>query len=313
MKRMILTPLAALVAASFGGPLSIGAASAATVTITGANCTWDPNAEALNCTAGGGGTAGAPVCSLSANPGTSLPSTGGNVTLTATCNPAATSLNWQKGNTPISGGANSSITDTLPANSGTNAASTQYFVTGCSAPSVCGNAAAITISVAGTQVGGGGGGDANSLCTADMNPITTTLPWAGGFLTRNLPKGGFPGNATITAQFTVPADYNSGGRVGQISVAEFQGSGTQRIVSISTRSCDFRARLDPSGVNGPLAVGGGISATVRWSTSPGFGIAQLTPGQTYWINIQNKSSFVNGVQTCSSNSSCDAIVQFGMP
>jgi hypothetical protein len=313
MKRMILTPLAALVAASFGGPLSIGAAQAATVTITGANCTWDANAEALNCSAGGGGTPGAPVCSVSANPGTSLPSTGGNVTLTASCNPAATSFSWQKGNTPISGGANASITDTLPANAGATALSTTYYVAGCSAPGTCGQSAAITVSVAGTQVGGGGGGDASSLCTANDKVINTTLPWAGGFLTRNLPAGGFPGNAIIAAQFTVPAGYDSGGRVGQISVAEFQGSGTQRIVSISTRSCDFPARLDPTGVNGPLAVGGGISATVRWATSPGFGMAQLAPGQTYYLNIQNKSSFVNGVQTCSSNSSCDAIVQFGMP
>jgi hypothetical protein len=309
MNRMTLSPLVALLATSFGGPLSVGAAQAVTVNITGATCSWDGNN--LNCTTSGGGSPpGAPVCSVT--PSTSaLPATGGNVVLTASCSPAASTYNWQKNGTAISGGANNAVTDTLGANSGATAVSWTYSVQGC-AGSSCGTFASTAVSVAG-NTGGGGVPDGASLCTAADKAITTTLDWGGGFVTQRLPNGTFPGDATIVAQFTVPAGYSTA-LVGSINVAEYGGPPTTRLVTLSTKACDFRigANYDPTGASAPLAAAAGTTAAIQWGMTTRFGVARLTPGQTYYINVKNKN-YQTGQLSCAANSSCDAIVQFAMP
>jgi hypothetical protein len=315
MKRTMLASLAALVAASVGAPFSIGAAQAVTDNISGATCTWDANAQALNCAAGSGGPANAPACSISVAPGTALPSTGGTVTLTANCSPAATTYSWQKGNTPINSGTFQSIQDSLGANTGAAAVTTSYFVTGCLADgTTCGNAATTSVSVAGSTTGGNGDGGPPpaGFCGQYPNVVTTALPWQGGFTTQGIGKG-FQGNATIVASFTVPANFDSAGRTLSLNIAEFGGPPTSRIMTISKSACDFRTTggLDPTGVNGPIGAGAGTTASIRWSSTGGFNVAKLVAGQTYYLNIQNKSGFINGVQSCATTSVCDAIVQMG--
>jgi hypothetical protein len=311
MNRVSLSPLVALLAASFGGPLSVGAAQAVTVNITGSTCSWDGNN--LNCTAtGGGGSPGAPVCSVTPS-SSNLPATGGNVVLTANCSPAASTYNWQKNGATMSGGANNAVTDTLGANSGASAVSYTYSVQGC-AGSTCGAFASTAVSVAGTtNTGGGGAPDGASLCTAADKAISTTLDWGGGFVTQRLQNGSFPGDATVVAQVTGPAGY-SPSLVGSINVAEYGGPPTTRLVTLSTKACDFRigANYDPTGATAPLAAAAGTTAAIQWSTITRFGVAKLTPGATYYINVKNKN-YQTGQLSCAANSSCDAIVQFAMP
>jgi hypothetical protein len=117
---------------------------------------------------------------------------------------------------------------------------------------------------------------------------------------------------TIVASFTVPAGYSTGG-LGSLSIAEYGGPPTTRLVTISTQPCDFRnlTQLDPGGVTAPLAAANGSILLMPWSTAD-YGVATLKPGTTYYVNIQNKS-YRNGATTCNPGASCDAIVTLSLP
>ncbi len=118
------------------------------------------------------------------------------------------------------------------------------------------------------------------------------------------------GNETImVARFTVSAgDVTSAQALLDASIAEYDGPPTYRTATLSTRPCDFRA-VDPTGVNGPLGISQGVTATVLRpiGTAPG----EVAIGRTYYFNMKNWAPDFNdgaGGPSCQANTNCRASV-----
>jgi hypothetical protein len=108
-----------------------------------------------------------------------------------------------------------------------------------------------------------------------------------------------------------------------MSIVEYQGPTAERVMTLSSTPCDFRGWTpgvnfpagDPTGVNGPLAWGGGINPGIFYLLTgdpPGFPPKPLlTPGQTYYINLQT-IQWSNGQNSCG-NPSCDVRITVNPP
>ena len=254
----------------------------------------------LTCVKSGGTT---PGCSISLDhvPTTSA---GGPVSLSANCsNYNATAFYWAKNGSPFKTGP--SISDTLPANSGTSPISYSYEVNACSGSS-CLPGTSVTVSVAaGTTVPNVGGGAWPPSCSGFSKTVAIDLLWNQAsdpirLYTNNY--GGFGANDAMVIRLNPPASGASS-IDGYISAGEYGGGSVQRLAVISTSPCDF----DTSG------------ATTVWNaqggTSVNFGLqlggAQKTysflmqPGTPYYVNVKNT--------TCSGGAQCNMSIDYHKP
>jgi hypothetical protein len=159
--------------------------------------------------------------------------------------------------------------------------------------------------------------DPNAGPTHDCPSNPIGVPWGSGDLTPAT-LGAFGANRIIVLQLTVPANANVNlpNWNGQVQVAEYQGPPTLRRMTLSTRPCDFRTTIDPTGATGVLTWGAGTTAAVSWklgASQPGY--VGLTPGATYYVNIANlaipeppDTPYI----TCNQGS-CNAAVNFTWP
>ncbi len=238
-----------------------------------------------------------PVCSVT--PSNPSPFVGQQVTLTANCSNNPTSYAWTNC---------SSSASTCVATSG-GAGAQAYSATatngfGSSTPAS---------TVVNWQASSGGSG----LCSAYSNVINLSTSWGDNSPIDTYSNGGFPGDGVVVVSFVAPLTYSSYANAGSTQVAEHQGVAATRQITLSRSACDFRTP-DPSGANGPYALGNGNTATVVWNV--GAGSAPLTPGETYYVSIRNWSLDLNngtgGISCLAAGGgfgACNARIQFNWP
>jgi hypothetical protein len=231
-------------------------------------------------------------CSLGAST-TSLLIGGGAVVLTASCTGggAPTSYAWGGNNLPTPTATNvasTSITATTtftvtPSNGGGN-----------------GNAASVTVNVAGTVAG---------FCGQYANVLPTVITnWGQGLSAQSSQSGAFGDNSVWVFKLTVPVGTPTSTTNGSFYVLEYQGPETLRQITISTQPCDFRTK-DYNGQNGPFAVSNGTRATIYYGVGTPFlfGPAELTAGQTYYVNVRNWQLDPTPQSSCG-QTSCNALM-----
>jgi hypothetical protein len=120
---------------------------------------------------------------------------------------------------------------------------------------------------------------------------------------------GFAANGVWVEQFTVPATA-SGGQIGRLTLAEFDGPPTMREATLSLTPCDFRP-TDPTGASGPISRGNGIGVTQLFSVgAPVAGVPQLSAGGTYYFNVRNVNA--DGSPSCGA-ARCEAFIYDVLP
>lgn len=120
-----------------------------------------------------------------------------------------------------------------------------------------------------------------SACTKYGAVVKQDLLFNGSTYSREGP--GFPAGAVYVGRFVVPATLAPKRPTGTVSVAEFGGAPTNRIVAVGTSPCDFTKKAE------------GSSVSVNYP---------LTPGTVYYVSVWNWSTDTN---RASCNSACDII------
>ncbi len=262
----------------------------------------------VTCVVNNGNTGGAPTCSITVGQSPSN-SSGGPVSLSANCsNFTPQYYAWVKNNAAV--GSNASLSDSLPANSGTSAVSYVYGLTACT--TICAPTAWLTISVpAGTGGGGGGGGGWPVSCSGFSKTLNIDLPWASTdsstrLLTSNY--GGFGRNDAVVVRLSPPggsASYSSG----TVSMAEYGGGPVTRFSTISTTPCDFSQAGWFSLYN--VSTGTSLSYSLQVGGSQQAWITMLIPGTKYYLNVKNTT--YTGTESCTSGVNCDMFLDFYKP
>jgi hypothetical protein len=171
----------------------------------------------------------------------------------------------------------------------------------------------VTVAVSNGDGGGGGTG----LCANYANVLPTvnaTFGQQASFFSTQ--SGSFGDNAVWVIKMTVPAGTPNTPYAGAFTTAEYQGPNTPRQLTISTQACDFRALdLTGSGSSGPLTLcQDGSTCQIQYVVGPpprGFtGIAYLTAGQTYYINVRNYTNWPTPGYSCTGFNTCNAIMNY---
>jgi len=244
-----------------------------------------------------------PSCSISPSP-SSLPSTGGSVSLTANCSGfTPTSWAWTKSGAAI-GSSASSISDSLSANGGTSAVLYTYGVTAC-AGATCAPATT-TVSVQGTT---GTGQPGAPTCSGFTKTLYIDLAWVSTdastrVLTAN--HGGFNAKDALVVKLNPPGGSASYGN-GSITMAEYIDPRYTRFSTISASPCDFTRPSDTS----LYKSGTTLSYKLQVGGSPQAYITYLMPGVPYYLNVRNTDA--SGNQTCPTGSSCNMYLDFYKP
>jgi hypothetical protein len=182
---------------------------------------------------------------------------------------------------------NLSTGSTLPVPT-TVAGTTPYTVTATDSASGSSGPFTASVTVTGSSSDPGGGG-ATGLCAqyANVLPIVNAT-WGQPASWQSSQSGNFGDNAVWVFKLTVPQGTPTSIINGSFYVLEYQGPETLRQITISRSQCDFRTK-DYTGANGPLAVANGTRATVYYGVGTPFlfGPAELTPSQTYYVNVRN--------------------------
>jgi hypothetical protein len=280
--------LAAAVAAAFALPAV--PAHAATFTFNDSSCA-SFNAQSdgngglvISC-----GTSQPSNCALSASP-TTVPATGGTVTLTSSC---GTVTGWTKNGTP-GGTVGTTWQDSIPATTSTTNLTFTYAITGSNGQTTA------SVVQTGTGTTGGTGGTTGPIsCTGFTN--TRVIPIAWGALqsgsvsvyTKNF--GGFSNGDIVVASFTTPM-MTSAGQTGAIQAAENATTAISRTASLSTTPCSFDTALSATGslfasiTGSSLVKGNTVTVSFQVGGSSAW-YPVLQPGKTYYYNIKN----TNGV------------------
>ncbi|HTS22181.1 MAG TPA: hypothetical protein VMN79_10255 [Casimicrobiaceae bacterium] len=123
---------------------------------------------------------------------------------------------------------------------------------------------------------------------------------------------GFASNGVWVARLTVPSGAASANQ-GSVTIAEYGSPPTPRQATISLSPCDFRA-VDPTGASGPLAVSNGNTARILFRLgAPASGVAGLSPGQTYYVNLRNWDATTSSPSCDPSLDRCDAFMDISLP
>jgi len=195
------------------------------------------------------------------------------------------------------------------------AATTTYSVTATDAANAT-NTQSLSVTVSGGG-GGGGGGGGTGFCSqyANVLPIVNAT-WGQALSVQSSASGPFgDGNSSVWVfRLTVPADRPLSTTIGRFSLWEFGGAATFRQMTISTQACDFRPK-DYSGVNGPLAVSNGTTASVSYAVATPFifGPAGLPAGQTYYVSVRNWQLDPPPQNSCPSNCTAQMNVDPALP
>jgi hypothetical protein len=234
-------------------------------------------------------------CTATANPAGPLPIGGGQTTVTVTCSGggAPTSYAWSANPTVAGLVTPTAVNNQLFAITQT----TSFSVTPSNAAGA-GNTAQVSVAV--QQVVTGFCSQYGTVIPA--SPIN--VPWGTPMSAQSAQSGSFGDNTVWVFQIAVPAGAPTASVNGYFQAAEFGGLATPRQMTISRSACDFRPK-DYTGVNGPLSVSNGNTVAIYYGVgTPQFfgGIAKLTPGTTYYVNIRNwsadSSSYSCGQGTC---------------
>ncbi|HSU42718.1 MAG TPA: hypothetical protein VLN42_00735 [Casimicrobiaceae bacterium] len=246
----------------------------------------------VNCTA----PDSAATCSLSAST-TSLPASGGLVTLTASN--CGTVTSWAKNSIQIAQSGNT-WSETIPANTGSQSLNFTFTVQGSSADSVT-----ITEAAPGSTSPPPTGGAIS--CPGYASTLVYDLPWTAKSL---INTKGFGNSAIVVGRFTTPAAISTG--TGNVFSAEIQQPAVFRSASISTVPCDLagtgvgKIAVWNGNTKGPSVtyqVGGTLSAQTFLT---GGTRAVLQPSTTYYFNIVNRN--FDGSPSCTA-STCEMILQ----
>jgi len=250
---------------SVAGVNASGSGTAANVTVT-----WQPRPTAP------------PACTVtSSDP---APFTGQSITLTANCTNSPTGYIWTNC---------ASATSTCVATSNT-AGMQNYSV---QATNVIGTSTAATVAVTWQQSIG-----PSDYCASYKDVVRTSVAWGSSPTIYTKDFGPLKADGVAVVASVIPSTIapNAWGR---LQWAEYVDPRGDRQVSLSRSPCDFRAP-DPSGVNGPLVVTGGVSGDVYYNLAAarfGYPEGHVTAGQTYYVNLRQ----VNG---CGSSGRCDMVL-----
>lgn len=234
-----------------------------------------------------------PACTINVTAASDPPVAGAFVLLEAVCSNGPTAYAWTNCDsttsrctaTSASAGAQtySVVASNLGGSSPPASVTLNWVAAPPSGPDFCGSYPSVLLSSVGW------------LDTAVYSSNYTTPP-------------GFAGNGVWAIRVKVPSGATAT-RTGRVAVAEFNGPPTDREVTVSRFACDFRA-VDPSGGSGPLGFADGSSVTLGLALgASSAGIAGLTPGVSYYINIRNRR---NGQLTCNQDR-CDALMDLRIP
>jgi hypothetical protein len=137
-------------------------------------------------------------------------------------------------------------------------------------------------------------------CSAYSDVLRVNIPWGSVTTVTTHDNGGIKAGTVFVGRITVPASATSPtDAAGTAEAVEFPDAPAERVTTLSTQPCDFRGFTpgagtwpapDPTGANRPLAWSGGNVPAVAFQLSgdtPTFPpVAQLVPGQTYYLNIR---------------------------
>lgn len=228
-----------------------------------------------------------PACTLTTE--TSTPRVGSSITLRAACTNVPATYAWQECLYYVP-----SLCNPIPECSTTPNCTVSSFVTALTRYHVAGVNASGAGPVAEVQVEwrGNDPGYTAGMCSQYPRAKLVSLPWGYGGRYTTIDDGGFPADMVLVFEMTVPSSPASYATAGYTSVAEYDGVPAQRHMTLSRTPCDFRD-ADPTGVNGPLAAAGGLTALIDWNV--GAPPVALVAGQRYYFNIRN---VVCGQLTC---------------
>jgi hypothetical protein len=232
------------------------------------------------------------ACSLTASP-TSLPASGGNVTLTAANCGSVTS--WAKNSSQVAT-SGTTFSESIPANTGTSSVSYTYTVQGANG--------ADTVTIMEAAAGTNNPPPVATTCNG-YTVIPVDLPWVAQ--SKVITKG-FNNDAIVVARFTTPATSAISGGATLASVESSDGKAT-RTASLSTSPCDLAGTGTGKVFKGTTQA---PSLTYQINGSVNFlsDRAILQPSTTYYFNIVNRNA--DGSKSCAT-STCNMIIQLTLP
>jgi hypothetical protein len=251
-------------------------------------------------------------CSVAFTTGmANLTNVGGPITMVASCANTNGSTLWAWTKNGLAAGSGTTLSDTLPANTGTVNLTTTYVVTATNAGST---PATVTQPVV-VQVAGGSSGIDMSLCTAagfTGRGVTMNYRLSGNerVLTSNL--GNFGNNEAIVVAFIAPAADNTGGAHFTMTYAGGAGQGN-KLATLDTKPCSFGTVNSTQFASGnpPATVSVGPSFNLNVAPNGGgVGQTQLQPGITYFITFINRNDYYGKVTSTPSctGSTCDQFI-----
>lgn len=268
----------------------------------------------LRCVApGSGGAPGAPtgcVPQITATP-SPLTNAGGTVNLdVGSCSPSTgtgLTYSWSR-NGSAGWKTEKSPSDSLVANTGTIGATTSYQVKVCDGTACTGLLPAVPLTA--TVPGSGGVGAISCAAQGFTKTMSYSWDWASGgkfVQTYNDSQGPLGNNGIVVIAFRPTA---AGSTIGSISISEYpanstQPLGTTRTSAISEQPCDLSGTTVQYGTRVGYNVGNGF---VVDPTSQR-GVAKLTVGKQYYLNIANRDSTGHG--TCTGM--CDVRIEANHP
>ena len=217
-----------------------------------------------------------PYCSIASS--VRYPQVSSSITLTASCAPAATSLQWQQCNaalqncSPIASCGNSA---TCTVTSG-SATLLRYIVTPANG---YGTGPWVETGVEWQNSAAFGG-----FCSQYARIKQISIPWGNTARFNTQDYGGFSPETVFVVQMVVPSTPATYAAGGYTSFAEYNGPPTLRHMTLSSTPCDFRSP-DPSGVNGPFVSTQGTATLINWNV--GAPPVSLVPGSVYYFNARN--------------------------
>lgn len=296
----IASGLTALVAGAVPG-LAVAQSSSASLTIDGCSSLTYVSGTTFKCepiTT----TPGAPTgCSVSPS-STSLPSSGGSVSLTAGCTGggAITSTTWTRNGANFSG----TFPDALPANSSSSAVTYTYVATFC-AGSLCTSASA-SATVAATVV-------SPPPPSASCGDLKVIEPYMEGnsaqkkllFTGDRYVTSGLGSSTTTIAVAEIPVPTGIAGET-TLAVFEYGSGATSRKAWLSKTRCDLSATSLPY-----RQIGSGPVFDIHVGTTQVSGKINMQPGETWYLMVKNEQLFSS--KTSCSSGYCDIGIKLYPP